>query len=131
MSDTPRKPAKTRSQPARAAGSGRFVVHGNGGGWEVRGERGQSRVYETQSEAVKAARSLVQSKGGELRIQGPNGRIRQAYTIGRDPFLKISAVEGIIPTKAAQHRTKDFDQRGLSPDERREAIIQAHRPRKG
>ncbi len=48
-----------------------------------------SSVHETQGEAVKEARQNLQNQGGgELTIQGRDGRIRSKDTIkpGRDPY---------------------------------------------
>jgi hypothetical protein len=40
---------------------------------------------------------------------------------------KISAVEGIKLTPAAKKRSAELDRRDLSPEQRRRAIIAAHR----
>lgn len=107
------------------------VVCRDEGGWAVTASQGRSEIYETQDEAVAAARALVQSKGGGLRIQGDDGVVREGYRLGRDPFLSVSAVEGIALVSDARDRAERFDRAGLSPGERREAIIRAHRPRHG
>lgn len=47
------------------------------------------RIYPTQDEAVRAAReNLKNAGGGELTIQGRDGRFRDKNTItpGNDPF---------------------------------------------
>ena len=47
------------------------------------------KVYTTQREAIEAARTnLHNAGGGELTIQGENGRFREKNTIapGNDPF---------------------------------------------
>jgi hypothetical protein len=49
------------------------------------------------------------------------------FVIGRERFSKISAVEGIKPSGAMKKRISDFDRKGLSAEQRREAIIRAHR----
>ena len=46
----------------------------------------------------------------------------RGYTIGRDAFAKISAVEGIHLTKEMREDFQVFEQKGLSPKDRREAI---------
>ena len=86
-------------------------------------------LHATQAEAVKAARSVIQATGGELRIHDKDGRLARTFTLGRDNFAKIGAVEGIKPTRDAMIRTKEFDRKGLSSDERRRAIIEAHIPK--
>jgi hypothetical protein len=50
-----------------------------------------------------------------------------AAVIGHKAFAKISAVEGITLTAAMKRRAEEFDRMGLSPAERRRAIINAHR----
>ena len=54
----------------------------------------------------------------------------KAFTIGRDNFERISAVEGIRPTKEGRARTAEFDRKGLSPEDRIRAIIEAYRPKR-
>ena len=49
------------------------------------------------------------------------------FVIGRRGFAKISAVEGIVLSGAMNQRTAEFDRDGLSDQQRREAIIRAHR----
>ncbi len=50
----------------------------------------------------------------------------QTYTIGRQAFAKISAVEGIHLTKEMDKDFRTFDQKGLSPQTRREAITKKY-----
>jgi hypothetical protein len=52
---------------------------------------------------------------------------REERTIGRDRFAKISEVEGIRLSKAMTARTRMFDRRGSSAEERRTAIIGVYR----
>jgi hypothetical protein len=47
--------------------------------------------------------------------------------IGHEAFARISAVEGIKLSPAMKRRAAKFDKQGLSPAERRRAIIRAHR----
>lgn len=51
------------------------------------GQRATS-VHRTQKEAANAARqNLINQGGGELKIKGEDGKIRQKDTIGKpDPF---------------------------------------------
>jgi hypothetical protein len=60
------------------------VVPSTGGGWQVDGE---SREFDTQGDAIAAARrQLEQGGGGELVIKGRDGRVREQNTVGRsDP----------------------------------------------
>lgn len=58
----------------------------------------------------------------------PQGRPRKTakgYILGRRGFAKISAVEGIRLSPEMEARFREFDQRGLSPSERRSAIAHA------
>lgn len=64
-----------------------YVVR-NGNGWGVRGE-GNSRLtarYTTQAAAIQHGRELARNQGGELRIQGTDGKFRAAWSYGNDPF---------------------------------------------
>jgi hypothetical protein len=51
---------------------------------------------------------------------------RKGYTIGRSGFAKISAVEGIRLTDAMDRDFQEFERKGLSPRERREAIAKKY-----
>lgn len=59
--------------------------------------------------------------------QESNGQRPSHFVIGRSSFGKISAVEGISPTAEALARAREFDRAGLSPEERRKAIVEAYR----
>lgn len=67
------------------------LVYRSGTGWaneRVGAERAE-RIYATQGEAIRAAReNLRNAGGGELTIQGRDGRFRDKNTIapGNDPF---------------------------------------------
>ena len=52
-----------------------------------------------------------------------------AFRIDRASFLKIAAVEGLSPTAEADDRAREFDRSNLSPQQRRDAIIEAYRPK--
>lgn len=49
------------------------------------------------------------------------------FVIGREGFAKISAVEGIRLSRQMIERARQADRDGLSHEQRREAIIRAHR----
>ena len=49
----------------------------------------------------------------------------KGYTVGRRGFAKISAVEGIQLSSEMEARFREFDRKGLSASERREAIARA------
>lgn len=55
-------------------------------GWAVKGAgaRRATRVYDTQKEAIAAARRIAVRQGSELLIHGRDGRIREKNTYGRD-----------------------------------------------
>jgi hypothetical protein len=114
----------TRKSSTAENGPARVHVLPKDGGWQVRGE-GAGRVagvYSTQAEATEAAKSSLRRSGGELMVQGRDGRIRGSVTLGRDPMAKIAAVEGIHLSRESQRTLKDFDRTGASGDERRRAI---------
>ncbi|MDE2265577.1 MAG: hypothetical protein KGL29_06720 [Alphaproteobacteria bacterium] len=46
-----------------------------------------------------------------------------AYTLGRRSFARLSEVEGIRLDAALEEAFRDFDRRGLSPEERRRALL--------
>ncbi len=49
--------------------------------------------------------------------------VAKGYTIGRRGFAKISAVEGIRLTDAMAKDFREFERKGLSPEQRRKAIV--------
>lgn len=64
-----------------------YVVR-DGNGWGVRGE-GNTRLtgsYETQREAIDRARPIAQNNQSELRIQGRDGKFRESWSYGNDPY---------------------------------------------
>ena len=97
-------------------------------GWIVRknGSTRASGIYGTQAEAARAAQDMVRIKGGAVRIQGPDGRSHESFTIGRDSFAKISAVEGLRLSREMKQDLRDFDRKGLSDHERGRAIVRKY-----
>jgi len=68
----------------------RHVVPNPSGGWDVKKPGGERRSAHagTQAEAINRARQIVGSAGGgEVRIHGRDGRIRDSDTVppGNDP----------------------------------------------
>jgi hypothetical protein len=49
------------------------------------------------------------------------------FVLGRERFMKISAVEGITLSAAMKKRDAAFDKEGLSPAQRRRELIKIHR----
>ncbi len=49
------------------------------------------------------------------------------FVVGRDRFVKISAVEGIRLTTAMKERADEARAKGLTSEEYRRAIIRNHR----
>lgn len=112
-------------QGKRAAGGAkRLHVVPQSDGWAVKraGEAHAMGLYRTQAGAIKAARETLRVTGGELRIQGRDGRSRESFTLGRDPMASISAVEGVHLTADMKRDFRDFDRRRLSAGKRRRAI---------
>jgi uncharacterized protein YdaT len=68
-------------------GKSQHVVPRNGQ-WAVRGAGNSraTRVFDTQGEAIDAAREIARSQGTELVIHRPDGRIREKSSYGSDPF---------------------------------------------
>jgi hypothetical protein len=48
------------------------------------------------------------------------------FILGREAFAQISAVEGIKLTPEMKKRFAEFDKQGLTPAQRRRAIIKAY-----
>ena len=85
------------------------------GGWPVRCEGAElapAGVYRTQAEATEAAKSALRRSGGELKVQGRDGRIRGSMTLGRDPMAKIAAVEGIHLSPESKRTLEDLRSHG-------------------
>lgn len=57
-------------------------------GWQVKrdGDQKASHVFDTQRQAIDAAREISRNQGTELQIHGRNGQIRQSDSHGNDPF---------------------------------------------
>ncbi len=56
--------------------------------WAVRktGAVKVTRHFDTQKEAIQAARGIARNQGGEVFIHGRDGRIRARDSYGSDPF---------------------------------------------
>jgi hypothetical protein len=50
------------------------------------------------------------------------GRSSGTYTVGRERFAKISAVEGIRTSRRVDQDFREFEKKGLSPAERRREL---------
>ncbi|MFL5140067.1 MAG: hypothetical protein ACJ8C9_15585 [Microvirga sp.] len=55
-----------------------------------------------------------------------NGRARESFTIGREGFAKISAVEGVRLSADMKQAFREFDGKGLSAEERRREIVRRY-----
>lgn len=62
------------------------TVH-SGDGWANKrdGSARASKHFNTQKEAIDAARSTARREGVEHRIQGRNGKYRESNSYGNDP----------------------------------------------
>jgi hypothetical protein len=79
-----------RTEDSSMTKNDRYVVN-HPGGWAVvaPGADRASGVYEKQSDAERAAKEIVSNLGGgEVRIQGRDGKWRDSDTVapGNDPF---------------------------------------------
>ncbi len=94
------------------------------GGWAVKksGATRPTKIYRTQREAAKAAGAELRSHGGELRIQGKDGRWRESYTVGLEAIGKFNAIEGVRLSPDMKGAFREFDRQGLTPKQRRAAI---------
>lgn len=66
---------------------GRHVVPNPGGGWDEKREGASraSRHFDTQKDAIEAARETARREKTELSIHGKDGRIREKDSYGNDP----------------------------------------------
>lgn len=122
-------PSRSVSKSPAAKGRVRVHVVPADGGWQVRHE-GADRVagvYSTQAEATEAVESALRRSGGELMVQGHDGRIRESMTLGRDAMAKIAAVEGIHLSSGSKRLLEDLDRAGASGEERRRSIARQFR----
>jgi hypothetical protein len=65
-----------------------------------------------------------------MKSRDSAGKRRQSargVTVGRERFGKISAVEGVVLSRAAKKRAAEFDRLGLAPEERIRRIVEVHR----
>lgn len=69
------------------SGNNQYVVR-HGQQWAVRGESNDrlTAVFDTQTEAIARGRVIAQNERSELRIQGADGKFREAWSYGDDPF---------------------------------------------
>lgn len=56
--------------------------------WAVRKEKADrdTAIFDTQAEAIAAARKIAENQGVELFIHGRDGKIRERNTYGHDPY---------------------------------------------
>jgi hypothetical protein len=68
-------------------GKNQWVVP-HGDKWAQRGEGNDrvTRTFDTQREAIDAARDTAKREGSEIIIQGEDGQIRERNSYGNDPF---------------------------------------------
>lgn len=69
----------------------RHVVQGDDGEWKVKAPdaKRSSSSHDTQKDAIDRAKEIVgNAGGGEVRIHGRDGKIRDSDTVtpGNDPF---------------------------------------------
>ncbi|MFT3754099.1 MAG: DUF2188 domain-containing protein [Paludibacter sp.] len=60
----------------------------NGNNWAVKGEGNSknTRITQTQKEAIDIARTIARKEQSELIIHGKDGQIRQKDSYGNDSF---------------------------------------------
>jgi len=68
-------------------GRNQWVVPTPDGHWAQKGEGAAkaTKIFDTQKEAIAAARETARNQKSELIIQGRNGKIRQRDSYGPDP----------------------------------------------
>ena len=114
---------KTR-RPLRA----RLSIVPAASGWAVKKQSSPqvSKSYKTKREAEAAARQmLAREDGGEIVVHRRDGKIANVdtFALGKGPFAKVSAIEGIFLTREMQRDFRGLDKKGLSPEARRRWLI--------
>jgi hypothetical protein len=101
-----------------------IVVVRVSGGWVVRGSGPKARrhVYKTKSAAERNAKRKATEKAHMLPSLARNAE-HGRFTVGRSAFAKISAVEGLYLSSDMKRDFRYFDQKGLTGEKRRRAII--------
>ena len=61
------------------------VPHGDGWAFRREGSARVTATFDTQAEAIAAAREVAINQGAELMIHGTNGAIREHRSYGNDP----------------------------------------------
>jgi hypothetical protein len=92
-----RSPTKRPTAAPGTSGHASYHVIAQDGGWQLRSAAGKrtAKVFSSRAEAEKAAQALVRDCGGAVIVHGPDGRVCERFTVGREAFAGISAVEGI------------------------------------
>jgi hypothetical protein len=61
-----------------------------------------------------------------VKARKTSSRSVGAYTVGRERFAKIAAVEGIKTSPRVEEDFREFDRKGLSAEERRREILRKY-----
>jgi hypothetical protein len=59
-------------------------------------------------------------------VKARKSRSTGAFTVGRERFAKIAAVEGIKTSPRVDEDFQEFDRKGLSAEERRREILRKY-----
>lgn len=92
------------------------------GAWSVTPSGKTSKMFQTKDAAVKAARQVVRESGGVLQIENTDGRTSRSFTLGRSAMTKLNEVEGVTLTVAGKRTFEEFDNKGLTPSQRRATL---------
>jgi hypothetical protein len=82
--------------------------------------KARSRTKPPAKRASRPGKPGLRRKNGST---APVVRIAGGFKIGRESFAAISAIEGLHLTAEMERAFREFDRKGLSADERRQAII--------
>jgi hypothetical protein len=90
MCDTRKSDTKATKNLANKKSQGRFVYQRKDGKWaqKLNNAKKPSSLHDKQKDAITAAKELLRKQGGgELTVQGEDGKIRMKDTIapGNDP----------------------------------------------
>ena len=69
----------------------------------------------------------ARSKSANKKRVSKKKPVSAKFSVGRDAFVKISSVEGIVVTGEMQSRTEEFDRKRMTAAQRRSAIIKLYK----
>jgi hypothetical protein len=69
----------------------------------------------------------TRSKPANKKRTSKKKTVSAKFSVGREAFVKISSVEGIVMTREMRSRTEEFDRKRMTAAQRRSAIIKLYK----